>query len=425
MTVGGTISDGVLVGTLVYPLATSIVFGGNIVSLTAAKATTITLSNATYPAGLVVAASTSAAAAIDLSAATAVAGAPLSVTGFNGTTVNLAGLKTSPLGTSTSVGALGTVNLTAYNEPAGLLTVSGPTTVTLPALVAGPISLPNATTVNLGMANGTQVPAGIPVAKYITLGAISTPVSFPASAVTISVTGKANTVVPMPGIGAWAEVSAAGLANLTTLSLGGTITTAFVAGNPLLTSLTTTGVVNSLEVNTNATLVGMSLGHTHYVGGPGSTMKVINNVKLASLTTSVDKLNLLVVTGNVLLTSANFASYVTPLLGGTSTITINTNKFSGNFVPAIAATFTTPYFQTQVTSPELATLKAYVAATAAQLLPAPVTLVINVDLDLVNLNSASPATPALLSARTVADLAHLPVYGGPGFTSAADFKLVQ
>ncbi len=394
---GGVFDGGAFAGVLTYPLATSVVMAGGVSSLTAVIATTVTLGSATYAAGLAITASSTAAATIDLSAATSVAGGALSVSGFNGTTVNLSKLVTSSGGTTLSVGALGSVNLTAYNEPAALLTVNGAITVSLPALVAGPIALPAATTVNLAVADGSQITGvALGAVKWLTAGAITKPVTIPSTVLTASIMGKSNSIVPMPGAGAWAEVTATSVTGMTSLTLGGTITTASVNTNAALTTLVTSGVINSLTVNGHgASLVSLSLGHGHYVGGPGSSMIVTSNSGLTSLTTSVDKLNTLTVTGNGALASCNFASYTTPLLGGTSAITINTNKLAADYTNAIAATFTTPYTQSTLTSADLHTLKAYLAATKAQTVPATVAITMAIDLDKVTLAGVVQATTTL------------------------------
>ncbi|MCE1197322.1 MAG: hypothetical protein LWW85_00005, partial [Marinilabiliales bacterium] len=312
--------------------------------------------------------------------------------------------------------------LTKYNEPVGLLTVTGPKTLVLPADAAGPIVSATAETVTLAKHDCVIVPA-IAAVKYLTLGAINAAYVVPGTVVTASISGKVTTAIPMVTPAAVTVTSPV----LTTLTLGGTLSSAVVATNPLLTSLTTSGVINSLTVNGNAIITGLNLAHTHYVGGPGSTMIVNANPKLTSLTTSVDKLNTLTVTNNVLLTSCNFASYVTPLLGGTSFITIGNNKLTGDFAPATAATLTTPYIQTVIKSADLKTLSAYVAATKAQTLPAPVALVISVDVDNVSLNGAALPSPAIaLSTRmALSDPSHLPAYLGANISTAADWTLIQ
>jgi hypothetical protein len=95
----------------------------------------------------------------------------------------------------------------------------------------------------------------------------------------------------------------------------------------------------------------------------------------------------------------NLASYVTKLLaapGAATVINISANKLSGSYTNAVAITPTTPYVETTITSADLSTLKAFVAAHTAAL-PA---LTMAIDLDLVKIG-AGAAT--LLSVKMFAD----------------------
>ena len=207
---------------------------------------------------------------------------------------------------------------------------------------------------------------------------------------------------------------------------------AVVDGQARLTSLSTSGVINSLTVNNNAIITGLTLAHTHLIGGTGSVLAVTNNPKLASLVSSTDYPAVITVTGNVLLTSLNLSSYVTKLLsatGANTVVTINTNKLGGNFTKAVGITFTTPYVETTITSADLNKLKAFVASYPATGWP---TISLAVNLDLVTLAGVTTTTYTL-SALIAADTAHTTALGaafnwnvaGNGIGAAQEFTLVQ
>jgi len=391
--VSGTVGDGIGLGTVVFPLATDVTLAGGVASLTAAKATNIKLGSATYPAGLVVSASTTAAATIDLSAATGITGAG-SITGVLGTSINLSNLVTATGGLSISTGTAGTVDLTKFNDGTVGLSTAGPKTLVLPAYAAGALTS-NAETVTLAKHDWVIAPT-LGSVKYLTLGAANRLVALAGypTVITASVTGKTVTTVPMPA-GAMGAVSAtAANVALTTVSTAGSIESVNLNGVATLTSVTTAGVCNSFTINAcnNVALTGLTLGHAHYEGGPGSTVVVTNNTALTSLTTSTDKMATLTVTGNTALTAANFASYVTKTVSGNPTISISANKLSATYTNAIAATITTTYVECTITSAALSSLKAYVALYTAPVLA--------IDLDAVKIG-AGAAT--LLSVKMFGD----------------------
>ena len=396
VTVAGKVGDvvGVANGIVTYPLATDVILAGGVSSVTAAKATNIKLGSTTYAGALTVSSSATAAATIDLSAATNITGAA-SITGFGATAVNLSGLKTAPAGITVTTGATGTVDLTAFNEPVGVLTVAGPKTLVLPAMVAGTIVANTAETVTLAKLDWVIAPT-LGAVKYLTLGAANRLVALAGypTVITASITGKTVTTIPLP-TGLMGAVSAT-VANaaLTTVSVAGSLESVNLNTIASLTSVTTSGVVNSFTINacSNAALTALTLGHTHYEGGPGSTVVVTGNTKLTSLTTSTDKMAVLTVTGNTALAAANFASYVTKTVSGNPAISISANALTGSYTNGIAATITTPYVECTITSAALSSLKAYVALYTAPVLA--------IDLDAVKIG-AGAAT--LLSVKMFGD----------------------
>lgn len=410
--VNGSVFDGVNVaGVLSYPVATSIALSGGVTSLTAAKATSIVLGSTAYPSGLTVQAPT-AAAVVNLSAATSAAGA-VSVTTGNGGSVLFANLASAAGGVTVNTGTSGTVDFTALVTAAGGVNLTGPATVTFPALGSGAVTS-DATTVSMAMHNAAIAPV-LSKVTTLTMGAIANPftlANYP-TLVTANITGKTITTNPMPS-GAMGSLAATSANTaLTTVSAAGTLEVLSLSDCSALTSLTTAGVINTFNLNNCDALVGATLAHTHYVGGTGSVVSVTGNLKLASLTTSTDMMASLTVTGNAALASANFASYVTKTVSGNPTITINTNKLAFTYTNAQAATITTPYVETVITSAALSSLKAYVALYSAP--------VLSLNLDYIG------STATTLSSKMSADSSHTPAFAAPatGITTKAELALVQ
>ena len=232
----------------------------------------------------------------------------------------------------------------------------------------------DATTVTLTKHDGVSAPV-LAAVTNLTIGGLNvagfTLANYNATLLTASITAKSTSTV--------ASVLTTANAKLTGLTLAGPLVSAVVDGQSKLTSLATSGVINSLTVNNNAIITGLTLAHTHLIGGTGSVLVVTNNAALTALVSSTDYPAVITVTGNALLTSLNLSSYVTKLLsatGANTAITINTNKLSGNYTNAVAITPTTPYVETTITSADLAKLKAFVATYPATGNPT-ITLAVN------------------------------------------------
>lgn len=435
--VGGLVGDGTLLGIVTFSNVgtTSINLAGGVSNLTAANATTIRLGSATYATGLLITAPL--ATNIDLSSTTSAAGGIILATPV-ATTINLANMATAGTGVTISGAAAADVMLNVFNSNIPV-SITGVETVSLPNWVGGAASTfnaPAAKTVTL--AKNVWDPAVVPTVgnlaavQTLTLGAVNNPVlldTYP-TIKTASITGKNPATYTGATFAALTTTVTATVASaaLESLTLAGTIKVATVTGVTTLKTMATSGVINSFEINgcTNAALTSLSLAHTHFVGGIGSTLKVIGCTKLTSLVTSTDYMAELIVTGNTSMTSMNFASYLTKLNpGGTVTITINTNKLSGVYTQAVAQTLTTPFVEAIVASADLATLKAYVATLAP--VAAGLTKVISVDID--DSNGATAGTPLLSTVM----LPILYPFGGPvsvvdatgGINLTAEFALVQ
>jgi len=384
-------------GVLTYPIATSVELSGGVTSLTVVKATNVKLNSAKYPTGLTIQAPL--ATTVDLAAATEMTTLGLTVT------------------------AAATANLKLDNLATALfVTTVGPTTLTAPKLTAGTVTA-NATTVALAKHDGVIAPV-LSAVTSLTMGAINKAAfnlaNYNATLLTASITALSTSTV--------AGVTSSTNATLTGLTLVGPMVSAVVDDQTKLTSLATSGVINSLTVNSCDIITGLTLAHTHLIGGTGSVLVVTSNPKLTGLVSSTDYPAAITVTGNVLLTSLNLSSYVTKLLvapGASTAITINGNKLSGVYTNAVAITPTTPYIESTITSADLHTLKAFVATYPAT---APPALVMNIDLDLVTLGSVTGN--ATLTARMNGDTASAVFTaasktGVVGIVNKAEMALVQ
>ncbi len=274
-------------------------------------------------------------------------------------------------------GTVGLTNTTPVSLPvlatSGAITAGSAVTFTAPVLDVTSIALSAAaTTVEVGTTSGSEFTATTAAFVNLTIDALSETLTMPTSVVTAVVTGKDGGTYATTN----SVVGAAVGNTLKTLTLNGVIKTATVTSTGL-TSLTTSGVVNALNVIgcTNTALTSLSLGHSHYVGGPGSILVIGGNTKLTSLTTSTDKVSVLAVYGNSALATMDFASYQNlPNAGATVNISIgwdpigvawSANKLVGTYTAPVLGSATSPFIEGSVAQSSLASLKSYVAALAA------------------------------------------------------------
>ena len=390
VSVTGTING----GTPNWPLATTVNVAGNMTTFDATIATTVAL-RGNYAAGLVF----NAPLATSVSIGAATAAGPITINAAVATSVSLPNLTSvgagNAIGITTSAvtavslpllttsGAIainmgtannGSVDLSVFASAVDV-GITGPKTVTLPKYVSGGLSAPQATTLTLAKYEANTITAL--AVETLTLGALNTAAfnittTFPALKVA-SITAKSTSTV--------ASVTSAANSTVTGLTLAGPMVSAVVDGQAKLTSLATSGVINSLTVNSCALLnTGLSLAHTHLVGGIGSILVVTNNPILASLTTSTNFMSTLTVTGNTVLAAMNFNSYVDILYPGSSvSITIKNNDINGSYTAPKTQTETTAFVEAIVKSNDLLTLKAYVAKMAVTAVNVTQTLDIDVD----------------------------------------------
>lgn len=377
--VGHRVSDanGPSDGTVIFSAVgtTSINFGlatdGQINNLTAANALTINLGTL-VPTGLVIVAPKATSIML---AATSATGA-INITTWAATAVDMSKLLTSTSAITVTTANIatpayfdGSVNLDLFNSNIAL-TITGPKTVTLPSLTKATLSASKAEMVTLAVFEWASVPS-LPSVKWLTLGAVKNNVGldvYTLTLLTADVTGAA------PATNHWAavlaSVSTTGNAHLTTLSLKGTLAYANLTALPLLTSLTTTGIVNTFILDHAAIITGVSLGHSAFVGdigfgGPGSDLWITNNANLASLApTSIDWMHSINIHDNAALASFNLASYHTVLLSGDNTsITIDAPATIGAYVNGVGPVSAgNPGIQAIIKSDDIMTLKNYIIA---------------------------------------------------------------
>jgi hypothetical protein len=361
-------------GNLSYTKATSINIGSSasVFALNAPLATTVTLGEDAYAAGLAIT-------------------APVA------TTVDLSKLVTAVGPVSVSTAAAGTVSFTNFTgNGANPVTVTGPTTLNMPVYTGIAGQSLNSTTVKTATLAAYQAApsfAGLTILENLTLGNAANSITGLATTLkTIDATGKALASASL--------VLGPTYVNLTTIKVAGEMTPVTIQGSAtdVISSVTTSGVINEFNLFNTKILTSVSLGHTHKVGGPGSILNVQGNQALTSLTSSTDFASAIIINNNTALTSINLASYVTPILGGNVTIWVANNRTTGTYTPAVQGTATTAYVGTKITSASLSTIKAYVALLNGASTPATVSF--NLGIYDVDPTAGVQSVDAALSADT-------------------------
>lgn len=398
----GLTSGSVNSGTLSLDSAASVKIGSGaaIVSLTAPKALEVELHNAGTLASLTIdtasatsvvvkatkvtgATTVTATSAVSFPSATDVAALTVSAGSFSAplltdaaaTTVNADEITLTALETLSAAASFDTEALSVPAlETAAALTISTLDAVSLPALeTAGVITADNAVTFNAGVlvtsaaintASATTVVLGSATASHIadlatvkelTLNnqATAFAVGTAAELTSLTINGKSASTT---------SVTVGNAAKLAAISLTGKFASAVVEGALAeLESLSTAGTIESLTVSGTTELAAVDFAHT---SADVSTLKVVNNAKLGSLTTSTDYLAELTVTGNSVLTAADFSSYANVIndtaATASVTIAIGTNSLTATFTPATAASGATAFAEATIVSASLGSLSAYI-----------------------------------------------------------------
>lgn len=353
-----------------FASATSVKLKNAYSNIIANSALTVDMLAANYVAGLTVSA-TKAASVITVAGrvddgATTPVGQALSVTGSATSVLNAAAVTKVAALTVTAK----TVDFTALTTAAAV-TLTSTTTVAFPALTSAAIVTAN-TAVAFTAANAVVASLDAALAKDISLASTATlnaaaleNMTFTALAASYASGSTVKTVNITGKLGATNSFTSTG-ATLASATFAGELDFVSITGvgssSDKLTTLTTTGAIDAFTLDDSDVITSISLGHSHIAGGAGSVLVITNNAELAALTTSTNYLRTLSVVGNAKLATMNFASYVNVPSGGAYGITITGNKLSGAYSKAVAATGTTSYVETVITSTSLTTLKPWINA---------------------------------------------------------------
>jgi hypothetical protein len=405
--------------TAVFTVATSVILNEGVTSLTANAANEVQVWAANNLTGLTISATKllsviTIAGRVD-DGATTPAGVALSVTGSATSVLNAAAL---PRVSTLTVNDIETALSFPALTKATVVTAPATVSFTAPLLVAS-TSVTLAAAEIVSLASTPSLVAG--VTETLTFTALASPYTAASTLKAATVTGKVGAA------GAFTSTSAV----LASATFAGELDAVSVTGGTLLTSLTTTGAIDSFTLGTSPIITSVSLGHSHIVGGAGSVLVINGNAKLASLTTSTNFLRTLTVTGNALLTTMNFASYVAvPTVAVPTTgfyaVSISGNKLSGTFAPAVAATGTTPYVEAVITSTSLTTLKpwinAYKTANTSGSVLTETSLTMSVDIDDVDATSATVLLSTVMNANAgISDV----IDTTTGINTVGEYLLIQ
>ena len=442
---------------------TSITLGlatqGQIQHLTANHALSVKLGTLVYTAAASITAPV--ATTVDLSAATTAAALTIA-TGATATTGTATLVDLSSLATSGNLtiwaAAAGNVKLNVFNSPVAV-SITGPTTLSIPMWMGAAGSTLNAPQTKwltlaeyqwLSVSAPGTIPTAGNLASILTLTLGNAIENVNLGTYTATLTGANITGATNLDATKWASISAAGGVNnpgvtttgntyLASLTLGGLMNTVNLTALPALTSVTTSGVINTfiLDHASNVAFTALTLGHANFqgaigYGGPGSDLWITNNASLVSLTTTaLDNMNSIKITGNAALASLNLASYVNPIntVAFTVSLEIQNNNLSGTFSPALAQFGTTPYQEAKITCATLDGLKNYMHVVNAVPGAAYSTYIVDVDKStLINnpLTGETVGSVYKLSAEMLANAAVSTVIDtNLGISNDAEFQLVQ
>ncbi len=186
---------------------------------------------------------------------------------------------------------------------------------------------------------------------------------FPAL-VDLNVTGKAASTSPYIST----QTNAVSVTSnvLTTLTTGGTLNSVDLHGAAKLTSLTTTGFIRDFTLLGASIVTSVDLGHDHIEGSDAATLRISNAAKLTTVApTALDEVGNVTLTQLPKMTSLNLGSMVTLPILGSYTITISETALSGSYAVASEATTTTQAYADKIYSNDLMTLKPLMTLSAA------------------------------------------------------------
>jgi hypothetical protein len=357
--------DGGPNGDLTYNNALSVTIGASsgMYSLVANSATTITLGEDVYTGGSVYVGSTSALT-INMSNMTGANG-PLTINTPNAALVDLSGLVTltGDVDITTDSSPAGTVLLPNYTGSGNnhSVTITGPVTQDMPkfmgSLLGHDIFSSTIITITLAKYQMAGDLNGLAVARYVTVGDVKNDVD----ASNLNEGSLRNIWITASSYSVDVYFNSS-FGDLNTISTAGLLHGLKADNTDVLTTVTTAGQMDRLELWHNPALVTVAIGHNFYnnVIGEGTWLFIWDNDALTSLNTNTitGSLKLLYVGGNAVLSTVNFSSLVAGnnITAGAITVFVADNALEGTYTPSVFVTNTAPV----MVQSGLSTLKAYV-----------------------------------------------------------------
>ena len=373
-TIGAISTTGSATGELWLKKATTVSTGKALVSsLTAPKATAVTIGTKAAQAGNV-AIATTLNAVINLTS-TSLAG-NLTVTGgasqttFFGSSLTYVGgtttvgdyaeahfTKVTQFGGNTAIGAA-VLDLSALTSNAsGTLVFSRATTVdTQKLVVSSNVTYTAATTAHFASTN--QASMTLPVVTTLKVFKQGVKTDLDVSGYTtmtdFTIGGAQGSAPFITEVTNTVAIGGAALVNATILDGDYDVVTVTGAA---LRSLTTGGEIRSFTLNAATGLTAVTMDHDHISGSDAATLVVTGNTALTALAPSaLTYIGNVTITGNTLMTSLDLSSFDTIPLAGAYTMAISGNKLTGTYVAATEGSTTTAFVEAQVKSDDFNTL---------------------------------------------------------------------
>ena len=373
-TIGAISTTGSATGELWLKKATTVSTGKALVSsLTAPKATAVTIGTKAAQAGNVAIATTENAV-INLTS-TSLAG-NLTVTGgasqttFFGSSLTYVGgtttvgdyaeahfTKVTQFGGNTAIGAA-VLDLSALTSNAsGTLVFSRATTVdTQKLVVSSNVTYTAATTAHFESTN--QASMTLPAVTTLKVFKQGVKTDLDVSGYTtmtdFTIGGAQGSAPFITKVTNTVAIGGAALVNATILDGDYDVVTVTGAA---LRSLTTGGEIRSFTLNAATGLTAVTMDHDHISGSDAATLVVTGNTALTALAPSaLTYIGNVTITGNTLMTSLDLSSFDTIPLAGAYTMAISGNKLTGTYVAATEGSTTTAFVEAQVKSDDFNTL---------------------------------------------------------------------
>jgi len=379
----GSLASGAL-DTFNYPLATSIVLGDISLTTGTVTATNATVFTSGFDGTLTTLSLKVSATAVVRMSATKITGV-VTITGANGagSEGHFSELTTIATGGSL-VNPAKAVDFSALTTVSGTLTANGITAATFDALTVqgGAITTSSAMSFSAPLLKSGAIITTVSTAtiELKDLAATTHVLSGTIEGLTVAGQTTSLTLEDFPALKA-ADVTGASTSTgtlavtvnatstaLTTLEVDGIINTLSITAAPKLATLTTAGNITDFTVADTTTMTTINFGHSFISGDDAATVTVSGVTALTSLDmsslTKVKTIN--VVNNGKLATVVAPSSTVLAEPIATISVSLTGNALTGNFDYAVRGTETTTYTLASIQSDDLTTLKAFIAAYAAQ-----------------------------------------------------------